>query len=328
MSIKTCSSCNNEPTKLQKKFETDICDNCYNSDDFNYISKTDAKKKYKLKDSDLDNLICDMITHSKYKNIMCLYKKKDIIDIADSIKDEIEQNELIKQNKKISIKKKRETTVLKILNNSEITNIMSNKIIIQYIENGGMTIKNLKIYIDRITKLEKENIKDLLPSHLYDKYISGEISIDELKFYCNRKTEIGDFINELIIDEEYIEEYFINKTITAKDLKDMNERKKELIKRLEERNLVLRNDSTYCSEYIYENKRNINEVLNMVEEMNFFYTKTGYPQILRNIYRENRDYYIDFSESTKNSFSATAKKIALKEFKKQGNIKDIPSFLQ
>jgi hypothetical protein len=75
--------------------------------------------------------------------------------------------------------------------------------------------------------------------------------------------------------------------------KEKKMRKEELIQKLREHNLPLREDSTLCYRYIYDNIGEINDVVNTMVEMDFFHKYTNYSNEYYNI----QSNYIDFQRS-------------------------------
>jgi len=92
---------------------------------------------------------------------------------------------------------------------------------------------------------------------------------------------------------------------------------------LREHNLALRDDSTLCNKYIENNIGDVNEIVTIMVEMDFYFKYTQYSNILynqRSNYIDNErsyryydwDYYITLTSKDKTMLSTSAKKEALK----------------
>lgn len=85
-------------------------------------------------------------------------------------------------------------------------------------------------------------------------------------------------------------------------------RENELRRRLQEYNLPLRADSRLCDEYIEKGAHDIDEVVDMMREMDFFFRFTNYRDIYRELRRQENDYDRD-------ELSSYAKEDALAEYR-------------
>lgn len=91
--------------------------------------------------------------------------------------------------------------------------------------------------------------------------------------------------------------YIENTSITSWEsflamVEQTRQRLHELKTRLQEKDCALRNDSVLCDEYILHNKGRINEVVDTMVEMKFFFEHTNYAScmssLMRDYYRERR----------------------------------------
>jgi len=196
--------------------------------------------------------------------------------------------------------------------------------------------KNLKIFIDnkiiksnklKETKLKniliKENIKNIRKEFLISKLIENNLEIDDDLTTCNQyiNNERDDIVNIITILQEY-------KKIKNNKL----DRKNKLTIKLHENGLELRNDSRVCDDYINGIRNNMDEVITIMLEMNFFIKKTQYKNIMNNLIndykktiRENYgfleyDEYQELIDDQIHKLSDKAKKIAIK------NQKNIPEY--
>lgn len=121
--------------------------------------------------------------------------------------------------------------------------------------------------------------------------------------------------NEIITKKEYNKEY-LNKYLKSIGLSG------------------IRNDSTLCQLYIDHGERSgytVEEIGKIMSEMNFFYTKTNYHTILKNLRQSHFDdarnygYYLRWTQEDEENIRNTAKHIALKDYitKNKNNIHKI-----
>lgn len=114
-----------------------------------------------------------------------------------------------------------------------------------------------------------------------------------------------------------------NKRILNKTDK-INKRRELLIEKLKEHNLTLRNDSVVCDDYINGLRDDIDKVIMIMVEMNYYMTKTNYKSIMNELMsdfkkdiRNNYGYLHpnEYSKIIKDeipNLSAMAKKLAIK----------------
>lgn len=96
-----------------------------------------------------------------------------------------------------------------------------------------------------------------------------------------------------------------------------NERKLYLKSKLKQLHLSFRDDSILCKDYINYRRHDINFIINMMMEMNYFYKYTNYPlnmSMLKNMYSNN---FINYSY---NNLSELAKIKTLEEIMNSDNI--------
>ena len=160
----------------------------------------------------------------------------------------------------------------------------------------------------------------------------------------HRNTKQKDKIYKLskIMDYAYTKYGSYNNYITEKTRIEMERKKKEelqllerktrkeiLVELLKQHNLVLRQDSTLCFNYIENGVGEVNEIVTTMLEMDFYFKYTKYSTILSNIksnYIYNaRSYmifddwnsYYSLSNEEKQMLSESAKKTALEEWCKK-----------
>ncbi len=96
--------------------------------------------------------------------------------------------------------------------------------------------------------------------------------------------------------------------------KKQDNRKDELQRRLQDRNLTLRCDSKLCASYIDRGTPSLDFVVEMMHEMNFYFTKTNYSECYEEVAEVHKkyEYYYDAEE-----VSSSAKGEALSKWLKQ-----------
>jgi hypothetical protein len=105
---------------------------------------------------------------------------------------------------------------------------------------------------------------------------------------------------------------------------EKNKRKQDILQLLKENNLQLRDDSILCNNYIDYDIGNINEIVTIMIEMDFYFKYTNYANIF---YNEKSNYiynmhsynfygnsYYSLSNEEKNEISTSSKKKALKQW--------------
>lgn len=124
---------------------------------------------------------------------------------------------------------------------------------------------------------------------------------------------------------QFINNKINNKTKRILNKSDkINKRRELLTEKLKEQKLTLRSDSAVCDDYINGIRDDINEVVNIMVEMNYYMTKTNYKSIMNNLVndfkKDIRNTYgylhpTDYNDLIKDvipNLSAMAKKMAIK----------------
>lgn len=121
-----------------------------------------------------------------------------------------------------------------------------------------------KIYENEMTMAREA--RDAEITQLVEK--STVADVDLLKRYI-RKRAFHDILLEYVLHENYYD-----------GVVDIIERATELINALHDRGLTLRDDSMICQYYVLDaNEDCLEDVVDCVEEMAFYYDKTAYPSI-------------------------------------------------
>lgn len=94
------------------------------------------------------------------------------------------------------------------------------------------------------------------------------------------------------------------------------QRRRELLQgALRQRGLQLRADSRMCSQFIYDGQRNVAEVVDMMEEMQFFFDHTNYRHVFTRLRIENLDLdFPSYRRRPSSEISREAKDLALEEW--------------
>jgi hypothetical protein len=144
------------------------------------------------------------------------------------------------------------------------------------------------------------------------------------KLKNNINDEKMDEICKNIISGKYTEREIIILLLNKKN------KREELNNELDKYNLKIRNDSILCERFIDGDETYLlNELVYIMVEMDWYYKYTDYSKIIKNLYDDffyeqrkygNRNYYEEFDENDKMEISKNAKKIALKNWNKDGKL--------
>lgn len=258
-----------------EKLVTKICNNLDES------NKADKKKK--------DKLMANILKKNNKKELeSSLGEKYYECTKNDKIHDLIQNYiNLSSDNKKVKDDiKKKILTIYDDLKNAE-------KIKKQYIDMIDTTIKK-RYTQDFITKLIKKG---------------GKISPTSVML-CIKETDTYNKLTQNVIPELNDEKSLLKSDIFDKfdvhakqyviNVSEQDERKTVLIEKLAQKGLVLRDDSKLCQYYIegdvtrvmarteIKNINSVDDVVDIMDEMNFYYTKTNYETVHKKImYRYN-----------------------------------------
>jgi hypothetical protein len=193
------------------EIETCICDICRKKDLF--ITKTDAKKKYKLKDDDLNYLFSYQVVSRKYVGIMItLYVKTEVktyVDIKyggdyENIKKENDKKKKERQEKKIEQEEKKiEQRKIK-----EKLLIEERKLVIEELfnkynyeqQNEDSLINNYK---DFGLKIKNKNNNKI--THNFYSIEDLEKYVIILSDYKRRKIELYAYLEKTGLEQEYMQ---------------------------------------------------------------------------------------------------------------------------
>ena len=103
-----------------------------------------------------------------------------------------------------------------------------------------------------------------------------------------------------------------------------NKRRAELVDALRRRGLVLRHDSRMCDDFISKNKRKLDEVVDTMDEMNFFHKHTNYRDCYDQERRLRQEYYDRYVIE---EVSEEAKAVAMRTFTKSFLGTEPPAYL-
>lgn len=247
-----CSKCKtNISTCIDGFREITVCDDCKTK----CVSLTEARKTYKLTDDELSWLNYTEYYQRMYRKLITLYDLRDIRMLSFLKHGKIKPDIVKRDGNKA--RDKREEQLSKTLEQLSLTDnadIKSYSIVRRFLENGDQGVRKLKANLSKFVVF-KEKLGDL-----YDTY----------------KSELFD---------EYIE----SGDIVIQNERSKGDRRSALVAKLGEYNLTLRCDSRVCDNFINNNTGgnigDINEVVRIMREMDWFYTKTNYPRVYK--------YYLD-----------------------------------
>jgi len=301
------------------------------------ITATEAKNKWYLTNDDLDIIPSLDKYHHAYKKYYRLfsvndvfeyiiYKYKGATNLRAFIQTKLDKKQkraiTMIENKQKNLEKKNERSnvVKKILQEKNMKMYSNLYICDQYIDGS---IKNTDDFVKKIEK--------------YD---------NKMKMLKNRKLDLIKILNEkdIIYDEYGAFENYINGYIdnideavaiiykNSQKKRKKEERTKNLRNKLKEKGLELQSDSHVCKEYISGNRDDIEDVVTIMLEMQYFVTKTNYKSILNGLINNYKDTirsmyghvdyyeYNDIIHEKIPSLSLKAKKIAVKKHQ------DIPEY--
>lgn len=306
-----CYVCNCELNKKRKgDTDTCVCLDCRKGQSF--ISKTKAKKEYYLTDEDLDDVF-SMDTHSNTygkSQTITLYLESEIITTADNKFGNFNEYKENKERQKQDRKNKREEK-----KNSEINN--RKNMVRDIFKKHKFKYElddTLEMYIEEgnngIRKFNRSN----------DKFME---KLPRLRtFAIIRNEDLEDNLEE-ITDSNQLEQYIIdlNNSINTE-----KERRKILNEALIKRGLKLRSDSKVCTAYIEGGieevmeidygLKSVDDIVNLMEEMSFYFNKTNYKKIFGSLKNKNmnKEYYM---RSSIDELNCDAKITALNTFIKE-----------
>lgn len=143
-------------------------------------------------------------------------------------------------------------------------------------------------------KLDILNLSSFKHSKKIQEYLDGKIKLNiliEILTKQNEKLLIlknnPNYLNEVSF---IIDAYVMNDTYQSDEniISNMNENinRREFLKReLNIFNVEMRNDSELCNQYIHNNSiYTLKQIVDKTVEINWFYNKTDYPNILNNLY--------------------------------------------
>ena len=274
-----CTKCNIRKTKKTEAFtQKPLCYICYPK----YITLTDAKKIYKLKEQDLNKIDHTRIYIGTYRIYATLYQKTDIYSLC-----------MLKYGRYEPIRKERglarEKRLQKFysLYDKYIIDNNYNKYICdifeEFIRNGNGGFRNLetnmKKWPEYISFMKSNNPTFQIKSYftLYKKYILESCKLDEIQTNINKRKEYVDTLTEYNINHQTKINY-----IETDDNKLMTiVRKHDLEKALGLYGIKIHIYSVVCDEYINgsEDAYDFEKTVNIMRTMKFLYTETTYDAI-------------------------------------------------
>lgn len=287
------------------------------------IVKSQAKQNYGLTDKDMEDLDYREKQHHTYRRIiMKIYNLADVMDCA-----------YLKHGSYFIYKTRQQ-----IKKNKRENKKLEKEMAIEEKENERKEQVNKLVAI-----LEKNNVKYNF-SEIENAVITNiNESYQHLVLLDNRRTELKQRLEQTNIEydlkNDVENKIFSNVDIAFQymvrlhDIKNLKTtRKNELAERLQHHGLTIRGDSVLCGNYVNYGIGSIDNVVNTMAEMDFFYKHTSYPSIykseLNDWFREQRDfdgeYYHDLDSENRIELSNSAKRTALKRWVLRYNKNDDP----
>lgn len=255
-----CSICQTNTYIINPFTNNYTCKKCTKT-----ISKTDSKNNYNLTDKDLGNLNYYMSYIGIYRVYATFYYKKDVIGLA-VLKHGSPSIQIKKPKGKSNAMKKRIEQLDKALN--KVIPIKDHQWITQldicrnFLKNGSDGINTLK------TKFKQYNdFHDFIHKEL------SEIQRSIIQY------EFKNYFNDFTIDQQNTK----NNIIQYCNRKEQSEiRRLKLTTELEKHGLILRSDSELCDQYIEGSIDDIENVVYIMQQMNFLFKYTNYSSIIKN----------------------------------------------
>jgi hypothetical protein len=292
-------------TECKVNIETpfNTCKHCLKN--VSLITATDAKKIWFLNDEDLEDLNVLEKWNSRYRQHMRLFDKEEV-KLKSLERNGPPKNLYDKQNKpKPLISAAKAKRIASIATKyPDIPDDMKQACMDDYINNGKGGLSTVKERVERWKE--------------FDAYMST-LALEEKDLFLPH--EIKNHQNEHTINGEHgnVPQMM---TVILNIKKKTNDRRKMLIAKLNERNLELRSDSKICRDYIEGYRNDIDNVVNIMDEMAYYYNCTDYPAVMNRLvesFKERlrhtegwlpEDEYQDILEDEIPRLSARAKKMA------------------
>ena len=315
-----CYLCNINNGKLHTIFNKILCRPCLEFDEYRLICKSEAITTFILKDNDIEILHYIEVQNPKFKCSpnMKLYSYYQIKTIFFEKYDEIIINNNIDCDNNIG---NIVDIIKEIIKNDKKNkkNIILDKLLLKMnITRNDVPVNLIKDYLDgkKGSKSSIENIKYkhilLEKMNIVNPKIKKEINNNDIDDICKN-----------IISGKYTEQEIII-------LLSNKQKKRECLKNeLNKYNLKIRNDSVLCDNFIEgDDTYTLNELVNIMVEMDWYYKYTNYSKIIKNLYNEffykqrSYGYYDELNEYDKMEISKNAKKISLEQWIADGMVGD------
>jgi len=249
-----CASCNQTLTNLFNPLSSmnPTCENC-TSQRFTYT--TDAKRRYRLTSAELAKLDCIVTYHKTYRTELRQYPL-NIVKSYSYFKHK-GLPPLYIQHKDSQIRKRRHNQLDEMLAISipqEYQSQLRNWEVCQtFVKSGIRGVRDMRSILGAYKPL-KDTLNALDANH-----------IEPLEYLIAYADNPVDTVGKI--------EHRLNYEATK------SQRREELKNALAVHGLELRNDSVVCAEYIQQGTGELESIVKLMRQMNFFYKHTNYPVI-------------------------------------------------
>lgn len=286
---KHCYICEGPSREIDELGKFDICDECYSNKD-KMITYTEAKKRYKVDD------IPDEYPHKPYHTIAYgksvhgrLYSVADM-EIMFEEKHGMSYEEFKKREatkaverdaKRLAKKVSRKKSLQSRLKKAGFVFDEENTEHVSYVNKGQPTIKSI---IGEAIKQRRHKERMVIVKGELDKRgvkMINEKSCPMLMTFLTEDDKVKPSIEQVVkcIEKEHKRrEEQRRKEVDARNSK--KKRRKLLSDRLGEYGLEMRSDSKVCKAYIEMNKIGLDTVVDIMREMDFFYSYTHYTDLI------------------------------------------------
>ncbi|AYV82456.1 MAG: hypothetical protein Hyperionvirus1_35 [Hyperionvirus sp.] len=344
-----CINCN---VTLRKNNLTKICPPCKN-DDTVTITFTNARKLYKLTESDIDDAKLYAIKVNNRGTTGRKFLIKDIEILAKKVFDALPPDNKQKIKNLENLENKQRRSAIKKYLSDKYTESFTSTVgdLIELCSNGSITYNDTIKDIDiRFTayKLKQDfqyRLKKYVSEQFSEKSLSTyaannellNLSSNDISEYFKNNNKIS-FLYMITQSRDYesfaANDLHINFTEVDIDRSDLQMNLKiiahqiiysavhklyrtdDLIKKLTEKGLALRGDSKLCnwyiaggipmvkSNYVDQQINSVDDIVNTMEEMNYYYTKTNYSSINKALIRANSHKVQDWDSEDDNSYDS------------------------
>ena len=243
------------------------------------VCASTAKKQYNFRDADLQQIVCEVARNPHYSSrCMYLYEIGRLREYVLHVlgKSEWEQRQLGKR-KRAEVKTKYDQFITAHLRDLDVEACKSPPPNTPWVN----LAKKLRSF--------RRTLKEELGAEIMEELKSIQAWMQERQVGTEHLTIPSSsrwrYLYGFRSLESIVEEH------------QMEQRRADLIAALAAKNLQLRSDSVMCREYIEHGERSLEEVVDIMHEMQFFFSQTSYREELTAVFRAHRGKPLDDPQS-------------------------------